>query len=932
MSDESVLSVQFTLLYADSVIPTEQPYLQPLYGVASSVKSTMGTAERDNIGTPSPATVPDPSIEALTIGVQPVFGGAALGPVSLSSSTALTSSETCPASHLTLPNVGHKRYLDQHGAPLVSRIADDHDRSIALNLARPYCTPASRSGHVWHSVASRRSILLHGGLGETAFADTWEYTVDNGRWRELRCTAAPSFSTLPTPAFGQASSLYHNESGEVCLLLVGGIDEGDKCVSMVLSLNIDRQEWTPLQLSSDIPPCWGSTAQTLYQRRTPSPMTETFAPKTSSRYQEEEVVVLFGGMNDQQESPTTTFILHFDHLLTYEEVQQDPLKYLDNAEYDRREMEYIVNQEPPPGEVPSGDPDAVLEWRARQKQKFDAYVESELQRLVGKYWVEQIPGSDGTPSGRRRSCSAAYKKHFMFIFGGRDRHNFYNDLWVFNLPIRTWMHVRQEMPSYWLRQFFAQPYNRPNAWSLKEIREEIACAVRRSSLPIYGLDGVSQSQPNTDSLIKSRRNGPVEGRTGACMAIDPLTDRLFVMGGFAFIRSSFVHFGDVYAYHIRDHVWREVKPLEARHWNPRIDGRYHFIHPDQPLEHAKQKDSVAAFHATHRSMEEQLRAEAESYNGTYASTGVSAVQDGIDEKLGSGRAEVYPPIPLAPRNNRRFLLAEAGLENCPHVEWFALPVMIPWARTMAAIASDPVKPGSRYYFFGGRQNDTVLGDLFDVRFSELSASDLAYHQLQQELRLSQSGNPSHAAPSAARRAKVAELCRSNAVKAAMNESGRRRGPTLQSLVSRSVKSLLGVSDNSNLLFSSGEWMLSPIHTGRVVPITYRNRYTPLYEQSQSLRRVLEQWCASSRSLHSSAPTTSRLTILPPLNVSEDPSDSTKPLSSTSGDETRQSLASLWHALRSPMALLPSTVTEEVKQPVCPLFSFLLQPTQYEPIR
>ncbi|ESL09178.1 hypothetical protein TRSC58_03105 [Trypanosoma rangeli SC58] len=397
--------------------------------------------------------------------------------------------------------------------------------------------PAARSGHLLLSCGPRRSLILHGGLevGSTSFLnDTWEYMIDAQRWVQLICRGAPAKrccrsrrssesvsgeeqvmdGEMPPKAFGQSGTLF---GGGRLLFVHGGVTCGNGDAAPAFKLDIERRLWSKVQLTMQLPPRWGSVAQTLLvpvctsapaKRLPPKSLGASFSSVSSSLAREEtavkaqeeepqqqrstEVVVVFGGMRDT-EAYNTTYLLY----LTTPPRSSGKLRY---REGEARVVEVIPSMAP--------------------------YI---------------FPG-------RRRACATVCRDFFFFVFGGRDSTHFYNDLWVLNAYTRQWVMVREETPLRFMREFFLRPYDKkPGARILEYVKNVILLRrdIRRCRTPV--------SIPHRCRHC----NSSALWRTGAVMVARGM--EIFILGGFTYDGRGLIEtHKDVHVYNYMRHIWREA--------------------------------------------------------------------------------------------------------------------------------------------------------------------------------------------------------------------------------------------------------------------------------------------------------------------------------------------------------------------------------------
>ncbi|KAH8612103.1 Kelch motifGalactose oxidase central domain [Trypanosoma vivax] len=389
---------------------------------------------------------------------------------------------------------------------------------------QPLCqVPAPRSGHLLLSCPQRRSIILHGGLGVgplDAMNDTWEYCPDEQRWIKLICHSATADassqdsedsvssedSCMPPRAFGQCGTLF---GGGRFLFVHGGITPSNSTSSCAFQLDLEKRLWTRVRLSQPLQNMWGSVAQTLRIPRVDTinkgccsesetqetagstPVRKRDTSRRKCHRDQVEVVVLFGGMQDDMAFNDTYFL------------------YLSS----------------PPG------------------LDRDAYGEND-ERFVLK-----LPSlSKHTFPGRRRACSSVCNDMFLFVFGGRDNHSFYNDMWVLNAYTRQWVMIRGETPPRYMQEFFRWPFKTFAGERVMNFVENLL-TVRRSRGLCCDITGAPHAC--------RRFNSSACCRTGAVMV--SRGTELFVVGGFTLTATGLIEtHDDVHVYDYMRHTWRVV--------------------------------------------------------------------------------------------------------------------------------------------------------------------------------------------------------------------------------------------------------------------------------------------------------------------------------------------------------------------------------------
>ncbi|KEG08712.1 hypothetical protein DQ04_06591000 [Trypanosoma grayi] len=510
-------------------------------------------------------------------------------------------------------NAGKKASLKEQQAPMPRPVTSGGGVGLHTlkELQQPLRqVPVARSGHLLLPCEARRSLILHGGLGIgplDLLNDTWEYLIDEQRWVELICRGTAVATgvlegSMPPKAFGQCGALF---GGGRYLFVHGGITSGENNVLLAYQLDIERRLWKKLCLDHPLPTMWGSVAQTLLipthegDAKGVGAGEGASAPQQQQSRQTTEVVVVFGGMQE-----STAF----------------------NSTY------FLYLSAPP------------LSMGRRQ------YTEDEKRVVVKLPDVAPL-----TFPGRRRACSAVCKDFFFFIFGGRDKACFYNDLWVLNAYTRQWIMVREETPLQWMRAFFLHPFDAEPGRRIMDFVKALL-DVRRDDKRCRHPTAVPQSCVEHNSTAR--------WRTGAVM-VSRGSD-IFVHGGFTFDTQGAIEtHKDMHVYNYVRHVWRVVS-MSSRRKMPAFPAGY-------------------------------FRASAISSSSSPSPSPLLSVQGGggaPPPKAGPEQEPVSPP-------NLALVMD--------------IDAASPVGRTMAAMCADPVLPGFRFFLFGGRSEDEPSGDLYDVR-------------------------------------------------------------------------------------------------------------------------------------------------------------------------------------------------------------------------
>ncbi|TPP47741.1 Galactose oxidase, central domain family protein [Leishmania donovani] len=776
----------FTLLYADPEVKEQHQYLQPLYGLtadddppaplqlpwgfsqdasASTSSISSSLTSQDDVqgsiaGSQRTASVDEPAAQRHKH--SQTTAGALPRPTNSPGAKDDDDSEARQAP--TAAPVRPPRKINHVGLSLYPDLVVDPDALQKLQEARrPYPAPQPRSGHVLLPCPERGSLIMFGGLGNVPFNDVWEYDVRTGRWAELprQCR------NMPPPAYGQAASLYQDVNGETCMAILGGISVGDICCSGFFSLNLNRLTWRRVQTTIPFFDMWGATAQTLYAPRRSSVLYTATTPGAAADEErggdegngtrvsaEEQVVVLFGGMTEEGEVVRpVTHLFHFDHRLTAAEIDSNPDMYLKSIEYEKSEYARIMRRvlaEEDIADVHTTGENGLSpsietrcsQWREAHPNTLMRWRRRALEKMAGKYWVEYLPAPEDL-HGRRRSTSAAYKRHFMYIFGGRDDFYFYNDLWCLNLITRTWVQVREGVPPHLLRSFLAEPYNPMYGILINDrgaqLRQETITKTEAKLLhnstngtinPMYRARDVHHA------LFASSVNSSARARTGACMVVDVQRDCLYVYGGFSYTGQQHLTFFDLHAFYIGENVWRRVCICRERPWEVMIDAAADAVGIVNPAEegrpyarHASPSSAAGAGGQTMGSGAPSLPPTLMGYAARYLQG------DPFTTASASGilvAASLGPP--LAPRGSRTSRMPNTHSAPGAHRNCFHLPSFVPEARTMAAMVEDPVHPGARFFLHGGRSGEEACGDFFELRTYVGRTVDMEYMKLHRAAR------------------------------------------------------------------------------------------------------------------------------------------------------------------------------------------------------
>lgn len=591
---------------------------------------------------------------------------------------------------------------------------------------------------------------------------------------------------MPPPAYGQAAALYVDERGDTCMAVLGGITLGDVCVHGFFALNLTTLTWRRVETSLRMKDMWGATAQTLHApRRYPRfpPASNTAAAEHDE--EEEQVVVVFGGMTAMGEViEPTTHVLHLDHRLTAEEVAANATFFLDNMQYTKMEhtrvLRRVMREEEKTakeaGGIPMDDSQSLSivvrceRWRVQHAEQLERWRARALRNLVGTYWTETVSASSSL-HGRRRPTSAAFSRHFMYIFGGRDDLYFYNDLWCLNIVTRTWVQVRDGIPPHLLRRFLDQPHNPVFGMQLNEraaqLRRRTVAAVEAkleqnsSGTPSSAISSMLRNREVHHALFSSSVNSTARARTGACMVVDTRRECLYVYGGFAYTGQQHLTFFDLHAYYIRENVWRRVAICHSRPWDVALDGEQEAVTLVEPTEEARPyarharpcvpfpRDEQQANEAEEEENGRQslrtaaassrlpptLMAHAAQYLRPRSSATAASPPPAISASSPSHRDDEEAPPPPIVRRGCRGGVCRRGDAAVDGSTAFRLPAMVPEARTMAAMAEDPRCPGARFFLHGGRSGEEACGDFFELRTAALRTVDVEYGKTQRAARL-----------------------------------------------------------------------------------------------------------------------------------------------------------------------------------------------------
>ncbi|KAK7195614.1 Kelch motif/Galactose oxidase, central domain containing protein [Novymonas esmeraldas] len=554
---------------------------------------------------------------------------------------------------------------------------------------------------------------------------------------------------MPPPAYGQAASLYTDANGETCMAILGGISLGDVCRSRFFSLNLQRRTWRRVRTTTPFRNMWGATAQTLYAPRLSSG-DDGASPAAAPAASEEQVVVLFGGMTEEGEVvQPVSHLFHLDHRLTAAEVEANPSVYLRSIDYHSMESARIarrVNAEDSSADAAAGttaSPETERlaarcdRWKAAHPVTLARWRRRALARMVGRYWAERLVAPEDL-HGRRRPTSAAYKRHFMYVFGGRDDFYFYNDLWCLNVVTRTWVQVREGVPSHRLRSFLNEPHNPMHGALLNErgvqLRQETVAKTEAKALnaPTQSVvNPMFRARDIHHALFSSSVNSSARARTGACMVADVQRDCLYVYGGFSYTGQQHLTFFDLHAFYINENVWRRVCLSRERPWVPAIDAvaGIDAIATVNALEEGRSyarhaAPSVASDAALPTLPPPTLPPTLMGYAARYFNGNGG---DGAAPR----RADLVLEPPLARRGARLSRLSSSGGSPGGRTDdLFHLPSFVPEARTMATMAEDPLHPGARFFLHGGRSGEEACGDLFELRTRVGRTVDMEYMKQQ----------------------------------------------------------------------------------------------------------------------------------------------------------------------------------------------------------
>lgn len=343
------------------------------------------------------------------------------------------------------------------------------------------------------------------------------------------------------------------------------------------------------------------------------------------------------------------------------------------------------------------------------------------------------------PHGRRRSSSAVYRKHFMFVFGGRDGFSsYYNDLWVFNVLTRMWIQWREDDPLHWRRRFLENPGDPQPGQVLHYMAKDRFYRCYKEN---HTRKDVVLARAIHEALFSTPRNSPVSARTGSCMAIDPVHHRLYIYGGFSFRRNSLTTYGDLHVLYLQTGEWQRVS-TGPRGIVPAVDGYM----PPPPQTRVGTLGDPCDCHPRHAAISGSPTGDV--YNDTHLlptsyellskylrpAVAASSPDGGSGVRL-TTRA-TYPHYPTAPRGARDVFFnanTAPGDENArdddsPTVR-FPLPVVVPITRTMAALVVDPLAPGARLFLHGGRANEDPVGELFSLRIYPFTPLQKAQHRV-----------------------------------------------------------------------------------------------------------------------------------------------------------------------------------------------------------
>jgi hypothetical protein len=577
---------------------------------------------------------------------------------------------------------------------------------------------------------------------------------------------------MPPPAYGQAASLYTDESGDTCMAVLGGITVGDVCVHGFFSLNLSTLVWRRVELTMPVKDVWGATAQTLYAPRRYARSAGSNVPSGNKgdNDENEQVVVLFGGMTATGEviEPTTT-ILHLDHALTADEVEANADMFLDSMNYSKREhdrvMRHVLREEDAAAQERDGAPaddsqsisieERCASWREAHADQLVQWRRRALRNLEGKYWTETLAPTNGL-RGRRRPTSAALHRHFMYIFGGRDDMYFYNDLWCLNIVTRVWVQVRDGIPAALLRSFLAHPHNPTYGAVLSEraaqLRRRTVAAVEAKLLQTSTngtFNPLVRARDIHHALYSSSVNSTARARTGACMVVDVRRECLYVYGGFSYTGQQHLTFFDLHAYYVQENVWRRVAICNGRVWDAALDGMQDAVNLVDPCEEARPYPRHARPERPMHGCHQHPPLHSPSSSSPSSSSLPLTLMGYATRYLRPQRSmtafhtsvpAVCPPdsapAPLIVRRGQR-VVGTVAFDAQPRVnptDHFHLPVFVPEARTMAAMAEDPLHPGNRFFLHGGRSGEEACGDFFELRTAVSRTVDVEYAKTQRAAR------------------------------------------------------------------------------------------------------------------------------------------------------------------------------------------------------
>eukprot|EP00796_Vickermania_ingenoplastis_P000498 gene498-271_t len=497
-----------TLLYADPTLDTEHPYIQPLYNLPPSL-SVHCSCHPSNLGS---ELVNSCCASGTPL---PVFGGA-----------FLPSEDEDKA--LREPPAHRRCAYHGDGRPMLHTLSKYPYRDPR---PVPAVAPIGRSGHVFTAMEGK--MVLHGGLGTVCLNDTWEFNPATRRWRELaiprsprgpsarRGDHLPSSAFLPPAAYAQAFSVFHPHTCSCMetspspssssprhehLITIGGFAGNDIIADSCIFCG-RHESWSPVKFSTPLPAAWGAAAQTLRQPRRlrRCPGAETSTPDEEE--EEEEVVVVFGGIRGKNVGMLTEMlILYMERPLTVEDVQAHQDLILSGRRYYQAATM-------PDGEV---DPEAGARTTAVKPDEgappdslggggcpsLDGQM---LKDAVGTYLVEVLPlnAAPGAafPPPRRRPCSAVYQGRRLIIFGGRDQHVFFNDLWEWSSDTRTW------------RDLYPTPQDTPehilqlNMWEQQQRRQQQQQQQMEQQASRNAAEGPSRTASSNETNGSSHRAG-----------------------------------------------------------------------------------------------------------------------------------------------------------------------------------------------------------------------------------------------------------------------------------------------------------------------------------------------------------------------------------------------------------------------------------------